>query len=153
MRVAMMREFRWSSGTIVRTMRYGKTIWLFVTRGNENVKITKEEGNVFRRAKRSWPERNDFEELSSCRTRNSKINEDHEERERKKERRTVSTLTSRKRGTVQFSAREWSDGTRETSNVSRFLAERFVANEHNELLPPPLSNNYHVKNNISRKGN
>lgn len=23
-------------------MRYGKTMWLFVTRGNENVKITKE---------------------------------------------------------------------------------------------------------------
>lgn len=33
-------------------MRYGKTTWLFVTRGNENVKITKEEGgNVFRRAR------------------------------------------------------------------------------------------------------
>lgn len=55
-------------------MRYGKTTWLFVTRGNENVKITKEEGEGGR--EKLAEERNDFEELSSCRTRNSKINED-----------------------------------------------------------------------------
>lgn len=123
-------------------MRYGKTMWLFVTRGNENVKITKERLSA---GERSWEKRLRGTVVVSY----TKLEDQwrsrmkaERERERKRKRRIVSTLTSRKRGTVQFSAREWSDGTRESSNVSRFLAERFVVrltnNKQTTFTPPPL---------------
>lgn len=62
-------DFESSNGTNRKeeTMCHGKRT-TFVTRGNENVKITKEEKERLSAGAPSWPERNDFEELSSCRT-------------------------------------------------------------------------------------
>lgn len=71
-------------------MRYGKTTWLFVTRGNENVKITKKEGERVSAGERSWPKRETTSR--NCRRvvhetrRSMKIADESGERKREKRR-------------------------------------------------------------------
>ena len=72
------------------------------------------------------------------------------ERERKRKRRIVSTLTSRKKGTPSNFPHA-SDPTvleRELERFSRFLAEIFgLTNDKQTTFTSPFSNNHRVKNN------